>query len=55
MNLLFLQEKYPKDKEWEWNIENNNGHYIHGFCFAYYNFLVLGNRLNQTRIERGKL
>ena len=51
-NLLFLQEKYPKDKEWEWNIENNNGHYIHGFCFAYYNFLVLGNRLNQTRIER---
>ena len=30
--------KYPKDKEWEWSVESetNNGHYIHGFCFAYY-------------------
>ena len=53
-NLLFLQEKYPKDKDWEWSVQSktNNGHHIHGFCFAYHNFLVLENKLKHTRLER---
>jgi hypothetical protein len=51
-NLLFLQETHQKDREWSWDEPTNNGHYMHGFCFSYHNFLVLESKLKETRIEQ---